>query len=84
MLMDDVHLSTARHFRYELHFPAENFQQPFGAREVCCTSAITTGEAVQNFKMKFNATLGVSRKLTSSVSTLSMYKRGLVGQEATR
>ena len=34
-----------------------------------------TGDAVQDFKLKFNATLGVSRKLASSVSTLSMYNR---------
>ena len=32
--MDDVHLSTARHFRYDLRLPAENFQQQFEAREV--------------------------------------------------
>ena len=37
-LMDDVYLSTARHFRYELRLPAENFQQQFGARKVQCAS----------------------------------------------
>ena len=40
--MDDVqlHLSTARHFCYELRLPAdaENFHQQFGAREVCRAS----------------------------------------------
>ena len=35
--MDYVHLSTARHFCYELR-PAENFQQQFGTREVCRAS----------------------------------------------
>ena len=39
-LMDDVHLSTACHFRYELRLSAENFQQQFGAREVCRASQI--------------------------------------------
>ena len=38
---------------------------------------LLTGDAVQNFKLKFDATLGVSRKLASSVSTLSMYN-GLI------
>ena len=33
-----------------------------------------TGDAVPNFKIEIDATLGVSRKLASSVSTLSMYK----------
>ena len=36
-LMDDVHLLTARHFRYDVR-ATENLQQQFGAREVCCAS----------------------------------------------
>ena len=33
-LMDDVHLLTARHFRYELR-QGKIFSSKFGAREVC-------------------------------------------------
>ena len=36
--MDEIHLWTARHFRYVLS--AENFQQQFGAREVCRASQV--------------------------------------------
>ena len=34
-LMDDVHLSTARHFRCELRRGGKIFSSKFGAREVC-------------------------------------------------
>ena len=36
-LMDDVHLLTARHFRYELRLlrGGKIFSSKFGAREVC-------------------------------------------------
>ena len=34
-LMDDVHLLTARHFRYELRRGGKIFSSKFGAREVC-------------------------------------------------
>ena len=33
--MDDVHLLTARHFRYELRRGGKIFSSKFGAREVC-------------------------------------------------
>ena len=36
--MYDVHLSTARYFRYDQRLTAENFQQQFGAQEVCRAS----------------------------------------------
>ena len=35
ILMDDVHLLTARHFRYELRRGGKIFSSKFGAREVC-------------------------------------------------
>ena len=35
ILMDDVHLLTARHFRYELRRGGKIFSNKFGAREVC-------------------------------------------------
>ena len=33
--MDDVHLLTARHFRYELRRGGKIFSSKFGAREAC-------------------------------------------------
>ena len=37
-LMDDVHLLTARHFRYELRSGEKIFSSKFEAREVCIAS----------------------------------------------
>ena len=37
-LMDDIHLLTAHHFRYELRYGGKIFSTKFGAREVCIAS----------------------------------------------
>ena len=61
MLMDDVHLSTARHFRCELHLrlSAENFQQQFGAREVCRASQACSPLKIQ-YQVREQTTLNVT------------------------
>ena len=39
--MDDVHLLTARHLRYELRRGGKVFSSNFGAREVCIAPQVT-------------------------------------------
>ena len=56
-LMDDVHLSTARHFCYELRLPTENFQQQFEAREVCL--ALTEAQSLRSAALRRVPVIGL-------------------------
>ena len=59
--MDDVHLLTARHFRYELRRGGKIFSSKFGAREVCIAPQAVNVSFQQQFLRNINSNCGKQR-----------------------